>query len=46
MFAADADNETIKQAVIADEKSQRYLEGKTIVKVIVVPKKIINIVIK
>jgi leucyl-tRNA synthetase len=46
MFAADANNETIKQAVIADDKSQRYLEGKTIVKVIVVPKKIINIVIK
>ena len=45
-FAADADNETIKNAVLADEKSQKYLEGKQVVKVIVVPKKIVNVVIK
>ena len=45
-FPADADNETIKNAVLADEKSQKYLEGKQVVKVIVVPKKIVNVVIK
>ena len=45
-FPADADNETIKNEVLADEKSQKYLEGKQIIKVIVVPKKIVNVVIK
>lgn len=45
-FPVDADNETIKNEVLADEKSQKYLEGKQVVKVIVVPKKIVNVVIK
>ncbi|MEE0336878.1 MAG: leucine--tRNA ligase [Prevotella sp.] len=45
-FAADAKNDEIQAAVLADEQSQKYLEGKTVVKVIVVPKKIVNIVIK
>ena len=45
-FPVDADNETIKSEVLADEKSQKYLEGKQVVKVIVVPKKIVNVVIK
>ena len=45
-FAADTKNDEIQAAVLADEQSQKYLEGKTVVKVIVVPKKIVNIVIK
>ena len=45
-FPADADNETIKNEVLADEKSQKYLDGKQVIKVIVVPKKIVNVVIK
>ncbi|WP_308008402.1 leucine--tRNA ligase [uncultured Prevotella sp.] len=45
-FPVDADNETIKNEVLADEKSHKYLEGKQVVKVIVVPKKIVNVVIK
>ena len=45
-FAADAKNDEIQAAVLADEQSQKYLNGKTVVKVIVVPKKIVNIVIK
>ena len=45
-FAADAKNDEIQAAVLADEQSQKYLAGKTVVKVIVVPKKIVNIVIK
>jgi len=32
--------------VKADERSLKYLEGKQIVKVIIVPKKIVNIVVK
>uniref|UniRef100_A0AB33J2W2 Leucine--tRNA ligase n=1 Tax=Prevotella sp. GTC17254 TaxID=3236794 RepID=A0AB33J2W2_9BACT len=45
-FEADATKEFVEKAVLEDERSQKYLEGKTIVKVIVVPKKIVNIVIK
>ena len=45
-FAADADNKTIEDAVLADEKSAKYIGDKKVVKVIIVPKKIVNIVIK
>ena len=45
-FAADADNKTVEAAVMADERSQKYLEGKQIVKVIIVPKRMVNLVIK
>ena len=45
-FAADADNKTIEEAVLADERSAKYTEGKQIVKVIIVPKRMVNIVIK
>ena len=45
-FAADADNKTIEEAVLADEKSAKYIGDKKVVKVIIVPKKIVNVVIK
>ena len=45
-FAADADNKTIEEAVLADEKSAKYIGDKKVVKVIIVPKKIVNIVVK
>ena len=45
-FAVDATNDEIQAAVLADEQSAKYLDGKTVVKVIVVPKKIVNVVIK
>ena len=44
-FAADADNETIQSAVLADEQAQKWIDGKTPKKVIIVPKKIVNIVL-
>jgi leucyl-tRNA synthetase len=44
-FAADADNATIEAAVMADEQSQKWIDGKTPKKVIIVPKKIVNIVL-
>ena len=43
---ADADKDTVLAAVKSDAKIIAALEGKTIVKEIVVPGKIINIVIK
>jgi leucyl-tRNA synthetase len=45
-FPADATKEDIEKVALADERSQHYIDGKTIVKIIVVPKKIINIVCK
>ena len=44
-LAADLDNATIQETVLANENTQKYIDGKTIRKVIVVPKKIVNIVI-
>ena len=45
-FAVDADNATIEHAVLADERSSKYITGKQIVKVIIVPKRMINVVVK
>ena len=45
-FPADAAREDIEKTALADERSKHYIDGKTIVKVIVVPKKIVNIVCK
>ncbi len=44
-FAADASREEIEQAVLAHPGSQKWLEGKTPKKVIIVPQKIVNVVI-
>lgn len=44
-FAADADNQTIQDAVLADERAKKYIEG-DIIKVIIVPKRMVNIVFK
>ena len=45
-FAADADNQTIEQAVREDERTAKYVEGKQIVKIIIVPKRMINVVLR
>ena len=44
-FPADAASDAIQAAVLADKRSQKWTEGKTPKKVIVVPKKIVNVVI-
>jgi leucyl-tRNA synthetase len=41
----DYSKEQIQEAVLAHENSQKWLEGKEIKKVIIVPKKIVNIVV-
>ena len=43
---ASADKETVIQTVLNDERSQKYLQGKQVLKSIVVPGRIINIVVK
>ena len=45
-FAADADNGSIEKAVLADERSLKYIGDKNVAKVIIVPKRIVNVVIK
>jgi leucyl-tRNA synthetase len=43
---AEADSKTIEAAALADEKIQARIAGKTVVKVIVVPRKLVNLVVK
>jgi len=43
--AVDADNGTIEAAAKAAEKAQPFLVGKTIKKVIIVPKKMVNLIV-
>ena len=45
-FPTSATNDEIQAATLADEQSKKYLDGKQVVKVIVVPKRIVNIVVK
>ena len=45
-FPADCDKDTALAAVKADERFSKLIEGKTIVKEIVVPGRLINIVVK
>ncbi|RLD19236.1 MAG: leucine--tRNA ligase, partial [Bacteroidetes bacterium] len=44
-FSLDTPKEQIQEDVLADETIQKWLEGKTPKKVIIVPKKIVNLVI-
>jgi leucyl-tRNA synthetase len=41
----DASKETIEQMALKSEKAQQFLEGKTVKKIIIVPKKLVNIVV-
>ncbi|HUF03978.1 MAG TPA: leucine--tRNA ligase [Aridibacter sp.] len=44
--APDASNETLEAAALADEKVKEHTEGKQIVKMIVVPGRLVNVVVK
>ena len=44
-IAADTDEETIKKKALADERVQKFIEGQSIKKTIVVKKKLVNIVV-
>ena len=46
MLPADADNATVEQTVRSDERTAKYTDGKQITKVIIVPKRMVNIVVK
>ena len=44
-FPADWDKDEVEKAALAHEQTQKYLDGKAVKKVIVVPGKIVNIVL-
>jgi leucyl-tRNA synthetase len=44
--ATEADEEQVRKSALADEKVKAAIEGKEIVKVVVVPRKLVNIVVK
>ena len=44
--AKDVSKEDLEKAALADSKVQEFIDGKTVVKVIVIPGKLVNIVIK
>jgi leucyl-tRNA synthetase len=46
MVAADSSEEALRQIALADEKVRASLDGKQVVKAIVVPGKLVNIVVK
>src|SRR5262249_6355659 len=43
---ADSTQEFVKERVLADEKVKAALEGKQVIKVIVVPGKLVNVVVR
>lgn len=43
---ADMDEETVKRTALEDEKVRNYIEGQTILKVVAVPGKLINVVVR
>ncbi|HFE32321.1 MAG TPA: leucine--tRNA ligase, partial [Gammaproteobacteria bacterium] len=44
--AADAPKDAVEAAALADENVQRFTEGKNVLKVIVVPGRLVNVVVK
>jgi leucyl-tRNA synthetase len=46
MLSADTDKTQVEAQALADENVVKFTEGKTVVKVIVVPNKLVNIVVK
>ncbi len=44
-IGTDEDDETIKKRALDDENVKRFLEGKDIVRVVVVPKRLVNVVV-
>jgi len=44
--SADADSKALEAAALTDEKTQGRIAGKTVVKVIVVPRKLVNLVVR
>jgi leucyl-tRNA synthetase len=46
VVSADASEEDVRQRALADEKVQSFIAGKQVVKIIIVPGKLVNIVVR
>ena len=46
MVAVGMDNQTIEALALKDENVIKFVEGKTVIKVVVVPNKLVNVVVK
>jgi len=46
MLSADMDKAQVESQALTDENVAKFTEGKNVVKVIVVPNKLVNIVVK
>jgi leucyl-tRNA synthetase len=44
--SADESDDRIKELALAEERSARFVEGKKVEKVVYVPRKLVNIVVK
>jgi leucyl-tRNA synthetase len=44
-IAADEDDESVKRKALEDENVRRFLEGREIRRVVVVPKRLVNVVV-
>jgi leucyl-tRNA synthetase len=46
MASPEASNEVLEKQALADEKVQEFTNGKQVAKVIVVPKRLVNVVVR
>jgi leucyl-tRNA synthetase len=46
LVAPDADNEAMREAALADARVAALVEGKQVAKVIVVPGRLVNVVVR
>ena len=46
LVSPDVDEETLREAALADEKVRGFTEGRKILKVIVVPRRLVNVVVR
>ena len=46
MAPIDAENQSIQEMALAEERVAKFTNGKTIIKFIIVPNKLVNIVVK
>jgi len=42
----DIDEEVLKQLALSSDRAKKFMEGKTVQRMIVVPQKLVNIVVK
>ena len=46
MMSAEADQESMKQAALEHQRIRQWIEGKVVVKIIAIPQRLVNIVVK